>query len=190
MTLTSNSVSVSFSEELQPSFEPWIVVGERKQEMGAFYNVECCNVEFYSVECSSCQESMKLYKVHLFDGCHKWQRELSLSSEESQCGMGTAKPMWCSENGYELITSLNGSRVSMAQCPKLPQAPSHPAHISPPGNWISAAPSATKGLSMWHQEDQSIPWLHSSPIIMQITPFAPAKPLYWKIGLSCLYFKF
>lgn len=93
MTLTSNSVSVSFSEELQPSFEPWIVVGERKQEMGAFYNVECCNVEFYSVECSSCQESMKLYKVHLFDGCHKWQRELSLSSEESQCGMGTAKPM-------------------------------------------------------------------------------------------------
>lgn len=61
--------------------------GEKASD-GAFYNVE-----FYNVECSSCQESMKLYKVHLFDGCHKWQRELGLSSEESQWGMGTAKPM-------------------------------------------------------------------------------------------------
>lgn len=35
---------------------------ERKQEMGVIH--------------WSCQEFMRLCKVHLFNGCHKWQREL------------------------------------------------------------------------------------------------------------------
>lgn len=99
---------------------------------------------------------------------------LGLSSERgNQWGMGTAKPMWYSENGYELITSLNGSRVARAaQCPKLtisqPPCPHLPSREL---DLCSSHSQRETACPCDDQEDLYVPWLHSSPIIMQITPW-------------------
>lgn len=45
-----------------------------------------------------------------------------------------------------------------------------PPHFSLSEGCNSAASYATNGSSMWHQEDLSACWLHTSPISMQITP--------------------
>lgn len=89
---------------------PSVVSGESKQEMGALQR--------------SCQEFMRLCKVHLFNGCQKWQRtELQLWRGQSLGSHHCQTLVMPFEEGSELITSLNGMTGSTAQCPKLSQAP-------------------------------------------------------------------
>lgn len=94
----------------------------------------------------SCQEFMRLCKVHLFDGCQKWQRtELQLWRGQSLVDHHCQTHVMPFEDGTELITSLNGPTGSTAQCPKLSQAPTRLCPFCPWRELLLKAPCNQKG---------------------------------------------
>lgn len=130
---------------------------------------------------------MRLCKVHLFDGCQKWQRnELQLWRGQSLGDHHCQTHMMPFEDGSELITSLNGPTGS-TNC-SMPRAltSSHPTlPILPPERTLSQSSlqpprggERGEALPCGIRTNLSALWLPTSPISMQIPPFVSAKLPY------------
>lgn len=128
----------------------------------------------------SCQEFMRLCKVHLLDGCHSgaesWASALEREATRRLSLPGPCDALMPFVDGSEFVTSLNGLRANcfMAEVltssyPTLPISPLVRA-ASQQHLCNQQGEGEKQGSSGWCQEDLSALGLPTSPGSVQIIP--------------------